>query len=1557
MKKKLILGIAASAALTATAVLSASAAGFAKTNTYTPGQFSDVPETEWYASSVSSSYELGFMKGSSDTAFEPEGNMTVAEAVTIAARVHDAYNTKGTQFAQNGANWYDEYVAYAVANGIIEKDQFDDYDRPVKRYEMAVIFSKSVPDSFLEAKNNVNEIPDVPNANTYFDRLQLLYNAGVVMGNDEFGTFMPNNNIIRAEAAAIINRVALPENRLQKTLTDANYDDAYYLVNHGVSWGFGETSSNYDTPWNYDNRNRSGIISNVANNITDYYTEGKVELWRDVDDVTRGLVGWDFSGSMTMAENGVYFKLTDDQLNDICSLTTKDGKFVFNGTETGVAVPNGTIDFTIKVDLDDNTAELHILGAKVGDVYTAGDYTVSRMYIGSGVETTGNVSISKCDLYKDYVVNDIFLAPRDSALSQWNVTGDAKVVHTGGKGYGDGNSAELAKDATAKKAFKPISGSVVFETYMLFPTAEDTGYVALNSGETTVAKLVVNADGVFTADGTKLRHHTNNIWQCLRIEADTVTGTVVYKVNGKKVGEAPMDAVAYTVDNIAIGATGGTAYFDDAQVYLTHEYDDYCPTPVPVNDDEYDVILNICSLWREGTHFGWGAVSGFPDIEPALGFYDEGLKEVADWEIKFMVENGIDVQHLCWYCPSGDIKEPIKMSNMNNALHDGFFNAEYSDMMKFTFMWENSGTNVYSLDQFKNYIWNYWMDYYFLDDRFYTIDNKLVFTTWSWGNFKKAFGDTNEGCQEAVKFMNEDAKAHGFDGVMIFFADGHAQDANSFANHAAIGGSASYAYHWQQDGIYANTTIKRLQRNQDYGKIHIVPTVSVGFNNVGWSGVRKPLATLEDHRKVAEYIKNDYLPKAEEGWKQKTLIVSTWNEYGEGTYVMPCAGLHGFGYLENIAEVFSGVTDHSNNIYPTDNQKARLGHLYPKSKTSLVQLDYEKEQGEIPQASLYTFTGDDLDPAQNIDTASTENGVLKASTTKTDPAVKIKDAKWPTGVNAEDVIALRFTAKSSVDSSAEIFFTTKDSPNLSQDNSYSIKVNKSDDFQEYTVYTSGKAAWKSELKSLRFDIISTSGDFEVSKIEFLGFSEEQLPITITVDYKEYDPPFYPIAKNDELYVVADAVKGFFSLHNFYYNWSRFTGELYILTKNNHEVIFNIDSDVALVDGKETKLAEKVTLRDGLPVLPLYFLYDIAEITYKLEGKALTASSIDPEYQEIIENRVAYQYEFDVPGDLEGLKPGSATVIVNNGFLSGMAIERPSETPKYDPMFTISGLDVSTLECNKIIVGMKHKFLDPEQTESSIQVFFATDSETGLSEDKSTRAAIKGNSSDTVVEYVLDYSENEKWTGTIKTIRVDPFSCGGNFDIDYIRFVMDEDLAKENESKIEEQKKEEAERLEKGVAVVNGDAEDASKADAFFGEKSNAIVEIFKDPDKGNVWKVTPAPGKNWVYVRQNTVFTPGTTYKVSVDLKVTGTLTSEDVRTQVFCNPNYRAADGKIDHNFPICEGQISPADGWKTYTFEFTVPADSAFRDRDQFTFYANPVGDEGVGYMFDNLTVEKKA
>ncbi len=1543
MKKRFVFGAAVAALLAGTAIAS-SAAGFNKVNTYTPGQFADVPAEQWYASSVSSAYELGFMKGSSATIFGPEGNMTVAEAVTIAARVNDAYHEKNTTFDQSGANWYDCYVKYATDNGIITEKQFDSYDRLITRAEMAVVFAKAVPADFLTAKNNVTEIPDMPSTNKGFDEVLALYNAGVVMGNDEFGTFKPNNNIIRAEAAAIINRIALPESRLTKTLTDANYGDAYYLIYDTTGkFNTGDLGNSTISAWYIDNRNLNQ--GSAALGLTDMTKTGHVTAWRDIDDVYEGLLGVDFVARIEHSTDGMSIFVTDDDMKALFKLETVNGKYTFNGADTGVAVETGTLYFRVKADLDDNTAELYMNGKKIGDKYNLSDVVASRFYIHSDDESMSVVSPYRIDVYKDYVVNDLFLDPAGSPLLQWEVSGDASVVTKGGQEYNDRNSAELKTGAYAKKSFKKISGSVVYETYMLFPTDGDAGYVSLNSGETSVAKLAINNDGVFKADGTKLRHHTNNIWQCLRIEADTVNNKVTYKVNGKIVGESALDNYAGFVDNITVGNTSGTVYFDDVTVQMTHTYDDYVPVPKPITDDGYDVILNICSLWREGTHSGWGAESAYPDIETALGYYDEGIAEVADWEIKFMVENGIDIQHLCWYCPFGDIKEPMKRSNLNFALHDGYFNAKYSDMMKFTFMWENNGTNVRSLEQFAEYIWPYWIDYYFLDDRYYTIDNKIVFTVWSANNFKTAFGGTYEGAKAAIEWMNEDIKKYGFDGVMVFFADGHQTSASGFENFANLGGTAAYAYHWQQDGNNATASINRLDKNQAHGKLHVVPTVSVGFNNVGWSGVRKPMAPLADHKKVLEHIKNDYLPMCQE-WRSNTLIVSTWNEYGEGTYVMPCEGLHGFGYLENVAEVISGVTDHSNNIYPTEQQKARLGHLYPKSKTSLERLDIEQPStDDSAYTALYSVNGEGFKDGQRIAESRIEDGIYYATSNQGDPITSLKEEFMFEPIDTKLIKAIKLVVKVDQTSFTELFFTTSESPNASADKCFQLNTNEPGKFVEYIIPTDSVKTFVGTLKTIRFDIVSSNGSYAIKEFALLGIDESLLPTEIKINNDIYDPTFAPAERDGELYVVAEPDKGFFRYNCFAYEWSRFTGKLRILTADDKELIFTVGSDKALVNGKEIQLKEAVTTIDGLPVLPLYFIYDNIGIKYDKTDRRVQAYVLytdeDEKYIEVIRNRKPYEWEFEVLGDAEGFSGGNCTFVVEDGALKGAGTK--NSNGGYDPLIGISGLEIDAEKYNCVVVGMKHK-LPSDQKNSHIEVFFTTDTDGTADQVKSAALPITTLESDGYVEYVFNMSANAKWAGIVKYIRVDPLRNVGNFEIDYIRVQFSEEVEKEN-------KKEYYEWLEQGFSIVNGDAEDTANDKIFYNDPKSSTVTIEKDEEKGNVWQNIAIAG--YSYTKQNVVWEPGKKYNVSVDVKLLGNNkgVTEGVKTKFHCNAYYVGLDGKKDH--VVFGKDIAVADGWTHLEFSFEIPSDIVPTKEDFFSFYTNPFDGAGCSYRFDNVKV----
>lgn len=218
---------------------------FEKSIIYTPGQFRDVDENQWYGAnnqqSVELACQLGLMKGSGDK-FEPNGNVTLAQAITMAARLNAIYNGWDGQFVQ-GQTWYQVYVDYCIKNGIIDVNDFPDYYKSATRAQMAYIFSNALPETEFEEINNVEALPDFSVKSTYGKEAFLLYKAGIIGGNDSLGTFTPNAYISRAAVAAIIARVALPQERLAglsfvRTSQEPEGEVADYTQNPDLLWEY-----------------------------------------------------------------------------------------------------------------------------------------------------------------------------------------------------------------------------------------------------------------------------------------------------------------------------------------------------------------------------------------------------------------------------------------------------------------------------------------------------------------------------------------------------------------------------------------------------------------------------------------------------------------------------------------------------------------------------------------------------------------------------------------------------------------------------------------------------------------------------------------------------------------------------------------------------------------------------------------------------------------------------------------------------------------------------------------------------------------------------------------------------------------------------------------------------------------------------------------------------------------------------------------------------------------------------------------------------------------------
>ena len=154
----------------------------------------------------------------SPTKFDPEGTLRLNEAVKIACVIHALYTGQADPLQPGtGKHWADPYLAYAEANGILQKDEFTNYDRPATRSEMAHIFAKSLPEDGLKKINTILSINDVERDDLspvpYAADIFKLYRAGVLAGEPKTHDFRPDSTITRAETAAIGARLALPETR------------------------------------------------------------------------------------------------------------------------------------------------------------------------------------------------------------------------------------------------------------------------------------------------------------------------------------------------------------------------------------------------------------------------------------------------------------------------------------------------------------------------------------------------------------------------------------------------------------------------------------------------------------------------------------------------------------------------------------------------------------------------------------------------------------------------------------------------------------------------------------------------------------------------------------------------------------------------------------------------------------------------------------------------------------------------------------------------------------------------------------------------------------------------------------------------------------------------------------------------------------------------------------------------------------------------------------------------------------------------------------------------
>lgn len=185
--------------------------------------FTDIGTCEWAEDSINNLYEMGIIKGYTDTEYGPKGNVSRIEFIALLARVLKSINY---QPVEGGMVYY--FMDYDKEH--YSKEDYDylmrclEIERPFDKfaigyYAMSSIFGNSLEmnkpitrgeavalmDYFL--KYDVDVYPEFTDIYDSRFRSSILkaYSNGLITGYED-NTFRPNGTITRAEIAVILDR-------------------------------------------------------------------------------------------------------------------------------------------------------------------------------------------------------------------------------------------------------------------------------------------------------------------------------------------------------------------------------------------------------------------------------------------------------------------------------------------------------------------------------------------------------------------------------------------------------------------------------------------------------------------------------------------------------------------------------------------------------------------------------------------------------------------------------------------------------------------------------------------------------------------------------------------------------------------------------------------------------------------------------------------------------------------------------------------------------------------------------------------------------------------------------------------------------------------------------------------------------------------------------------------------------------------------------------------------------------------------------------------------------
>ncbi len=157
--------------------------------------FHDLDEGEWYMDYITPLVAMDLISGYPDLTFRPGSSVTVAEFITLTVK------SLGYHPETSNGEWFDPYVSTAMDRGIIDENEFDDYNRPITREEMAAVIVRALDEDPQTENTGFADEADI--SPDYLPYVDTAVSLELIDGYPD-NTFRPADETTRAEASTLI---------------------------------------------------------------------------------------------------------------------------------------------------------------------------------------------------------------------------------------------------------------------------------------------------------------------------------------------------------------------------------------------------------------------------------------------------------------------------------------------------------------------------------------------------------------------------------------------------------------------------------------------------------------------------------------------------------------------------------------------------------------------------------------------------------------------------------------------------------------------------------------------------------------------------------------------------------------------------------------------------------------------------------------------------------------------------------------------------------------------------------------------------------------------------------------------------------------------------------------------------------------------------------------------------------------------------------------------------------------------------------------------------------